>query len=217
VIPTIHPQGALAEAACDAIADVEVGGLGEQRALRFARRAIGEIAKIDQFTDVPRRGEIIYQLAVQAAQAINRFGTAETRAVAEELADIATQQQLSAPQEIDKVNQIDQFLRTGQYRQALALIQMTRGANSSAYQKVMFDNFEIIANLHLHRFNAAANGIDRILAAAAEGQHMYTHVKLACAEIGKALQATQAAWAGQSPRLAAQHAALRDLQQALSR
>ena len=46
---------------------------------------------------------------------------------------------------------------------------MTRGANPTAYQKVMFDNFEIIANLHLHRFNAAADGIDRILAAAAEG------------------------------------------------
>ena len=45
-----------------------------------------EIAKIEQFTDTPRRGEIIHQFAVQAAQAINRFGTAETRAVAEELA-----------------------------------------------------------------------------------------------------------------------------------
>jgi len=93
---------------------------------------------------------------------------------------------------------------------------MTRGASPSAYQKVMFDNFEIIANLHLHRFNAAANGIDRILAAAAEGQDMQTHVELACAEIGKALQATQAAWAGQSPRLAAQQAALRALHQQLT-
>ena len=59
---------------------------------------------------------------------------------------------------------------------------MTRGASPSAYQKVMFDNFEIIANLHLHRFNAAANGIDRILAAAGEGQHMHTHVDLLCGD-----------------------------------
>lgn len=208
VTPTIHPQCALAKAACDAIADVEVGGLGEQRALRFARQAIDEIAKIEHFTDAPRRGEIIYRLAVQAAQAINRFGTAETRAVAEELAGIANQQQLPAPQEIDKINQIDQFLRTGQYPQALTLIQMTRGANPTAYQKVMFDNFEIIANLHLHRFNAAADGIDRILAAAAEGPHMRTHVELACAEIDAALNATHASWAEKSTRLTAQRTAL---------
>uniref|UniRef100_A0A5Q5CFM9 NB-ARC domain-containing protein n=1 Tax=Mycobacterium sp. (strain JLS) TaxID=164757 RepID=A0A5Q5CFM9_MYCSJ len=208
VTPTIHPQCALAKAACDAIADVEVGGLGEQRALRFARQAVDEIAKIEHFTDAPRRGEIIYRLAVQAAQAINRFGTAETRAVAEELAGIANQQQLPAPQEIDKINQIDQFLRTGQYPQALAWIQMTRGANPTAYQKVMFDNFEIIANLHLHRFNAAADGIDRTLAAAAEGPHMRTHVELACAEIDAALNATHASWTGKSARLAAQHKVL---------
>ena len=208
VTPTIHPQCALAKAACDAIADVEVGGLGEQRALRFARQALDEIAKIEHFTDAPRRGEIIYRLAVQAAQAINRFGTAETRAVAEELAGIANQQQLPAPQEIDKINQIDQFLRTGQYPQALTLIQMTRGANPTAYQKVMFDNFEIIANLHLHRFNAAADGIDRILAAAAEGPHMRTHVELACAEIDAALKATHASWAEKSTRLTAQRTAL---------
>lgn len=209
VTPTIHPQCALAKAACDAIADVEVGGLGEQRALCFARRAIDEIAKIEQFTDVPRRGEIIYRFAVQAAQAINRFGTAESRAVAEELADIANQQRLPAPQEIDKINQIDQFLRTGNYLQALALIQMTRGANPTAYQKVMFDNFEIIANLNLHRFNAASDGIDRVLAAASEGPHMRTHVELACTEIGEALQVTHAAWAGRSTRLATQHTAVR--------
>lgn len=211
VTPTIHPQCTLAKAACDAIADVELGGLGEQRALRFARRAIDEIAKIEQFTNVPRRGEIIYRFAVQGAQAINRFGTAETRAVAEELAEIANQQQLSAPQEIDKINQIDRFLKTGHYPQALALIQITRGANPSAYQKVMFDNFEVIANLHLHRLNAAADGIDRILAAAAEGPHMQTHVKLACAEIGEALHATYAAWTGKSTRLAAQHKVLQTL------
>jgi hypothetical protein len=216
VTPTIHPQCALAKAACDAIADVEIGGLGEQRALGFAQRAIEEITKIDQFTGTPRRGEIIYQFAVQAAQAINRFGTDESRAVAEELAELATQQQLSAPQDIDKVNQIDQFLKTGQYQQALALIQITRGANPSAYQKVMFDNFEIIANLHLQRFNAAAAGIGRIRAAAADGQHMHAHVKIAYEEVAKALQATQAAWAGKSPRLAAEDAALRDLQQQLT-
>lgn len=61
------------------------------------------------------------------------------------------------------------------------------------------------------RLNAAADGIDRILAAAAEGPHMQTHVKLACAEIGKALHATYAAWTGKSTRLAAQHKVLQTL------
>jgi hypothetical protein len=105
VTPTIQPKCALAKAACDALADIQSGGLGEQRALSFARRAVKELEKIEPFTDSPRRGEIIRQFAVQGAQAINRFGTAETRTVAEDLAEIANRQQVSVPQEIDKVNQ----------------------------------------------------------------------------------------------------------------
>lgn len=216
VTPTIHPQCALAKATCDAIADVHTGGLGEQRALDFARRAIEEITKIEGFTEAPRRGEIVYQLAAQAAQAINLFNTPETRSVAEQLAEIATRQQLPVPQEIDKINQIHRFLKTGKYQQALALTRATRGTNPSAYQKIMFDNFEIIANLHLHRFNAAADGIDRILGAAAEGPHMHTHAELACVEIRQALQSTASAWSGGSPRLAAQTEALRELHQQLA-
>ncbi|MEA2771071.1 MAG: hypothetical protein QOD93_4033 [Acetobacteraceae bacterium] len=208
---TFHPQCAAAKAACDAIADAEVGGLGEHRALPLAARAIDALTKIEQFTDPPGRDRVIYQLAVQAAQAVNRFGTTETRSAAEQLDEIASRNQPSTPQEIDKINQIDQFLKTGRYPQALALIQITRGANPTAYQRVMFDNFEIIANLHLHRFDVAADGIDRILSAAAEGTHMRTHVDLARVEIEEALQATQPAWAGRSRRLAARRAALRDL------
>lgn len=203
VTPTIHPQCALAKATCDAISDVHTGGLGEERALGFARRAIEEITKIEGFTEVPRRGEIIYQFAAQAAQAVNLFSSAETRSMAEQLAEIATRQQISVPQEFDKINQIHRFLKAGQYQQALALTHATRGANSSAYQMVMFDNFEIIANLHLHRFGAAADGIDRVLAAAQEGPHMRAHAKLASAEIRVALQSTQSVWTEGFPRLAA--------------
>ncbi len=209
--PTIHPQCTLAKAACDAISDVHSGGLGEERAMSFARRAIKEITKIEQFADAPRRGEVIYQFAAQAAQAIYLFDTDETRVIAEQLAEIATRQQLSTPQEVDKINQIHRFLKTGQYRQALALCRTTRGPNPSAYQKVMFDNFEIIANLHLQSFDAAADGIDRVLAAAAEGPHMHAHAELASVEISEALQATRSAWAGRSNRLAAQAEALREL------
>ncbi|RIR15177.1 ATP-binding protein [Mycobacteroides abscessus] len=216
VTPTIQPQCALAKAICDAIADAHTGGLGEQRALGFARRAIEEIAKIEGFTEVPRRGEIVYQFAAQAAQAINLFSTPETRAVAELLAEIATRQQLSAPQEIDKINQIHRFLKAGQYQQGLALTRETRGTNPSAYQQIMFDNFEIIANLNLHRFDAAADGIDRILAAAAESPHMRAHAELACVEIGQALQATASAWSGRSPRLTTQTEEIRGLSQHLA-
>ncbi|WP_280827299.1 ATP-binding protein [Mycobacterium sp. OTB74] len=213
VEPTIHPQCFRAKAACDAIADVHSGGLGEQQALSFARRAIDEIVKIDQFTDAPRRGEVIYQFAAQAAQAINLFGTAETRSVAEELAAIATQHQPSVPQEIDKINQIHRFLKAGQYQQALALTRATRGTNPSAYQRIMFDNFEIVANLHLRRFDEAADGIDRVLVAAKAGPHMRAHADLASVEIGEALQVTRSAWAGQSVRLAAHSKAVADLHQ----
>jgi tetratricopeptide (TPR) repeat protein len=216
VTPTIHPQCALAKAACDAITDIQVGGLGQQRALVFARRAVEEISKIESFTDQPRRGEIIYQLAAQAAQAINLFGTTAARSVADDLAEIATRQQLSGPQDIDKINQIHRSLKTGQYQQALTLVRAARGADPSVYQKMMFDNFEVIANLHLNRFNAAADGIDRILAAAAEGPHTHSHAGLASAEIGEALQATHSAWNGRNARLANQANALRDLRQRLS-
>lgn len=208
VTPTIHPQCALAKATCDAISDVHTGGLGEERALGFARRAIEEITKIEGFTEVPRRGEIVYQFAAQAAQAVNLFSTVETRSVAEQLAEIATRQQISVPQEIDKINQIHRFLKAGKYQQALALTHATRSASSSAYQMVMFDNFEIIANLHLHRFAAAADGIDRVLAAAQEGPHMRAHAKLASVEIREAMHATQSVWTEGFPRLEALRSSL---------
>ncbi len=56
----------------------------------------------------------------------------------------------------------------------------------------MFDTFEIIGNLHLHRYDAAIRGLDRILATARE-QHMHTHIGLAGEEIGTALALTRPA------------------------
>jgi uncharacterized protein YaaN involved in tellurite resistance len=159
----VHPQAAAAKAAADAIADIEIGGLGEQCALPFARRAIDALNKVEQFTDQPRRGEVIYQFAVQAAQAINRFGTPQARELAEQLSDIAQRQQLSQPTDLDKVNQIDRLLRSGQYQQALALTRRVRAQNPTAYREVMFDNFETIANLRLHNFAAASTSLQRIL------------------------------------------------------
>ena len=67
----------------------------------------------------------------------------------------------------------------------------------------MFDNFEVIANLHLYRFSAAADGINRVLAAAQEGPHMRAHAKLASVEIREALHATQSVWTESFPRLSA--------------
>ena len=208
---TVHPQAAAAKAAADAIADIEIGGLGEQRALPFARRAIDALNKVEQFTDQPRRGEIIYQFAVQTAQAINRFGTPQARELAEQLRDIAQRQQLSQPTDLDKINQIDRLLRSGQYQQALALTRRVRAENPTAYREVMFDNFETIANLRLHNFAAASTSLQRILDAAGESHHMRPHFALAADEIGPALEATRAAWAGRSRRLAEQESALRAL------
>lgn len=53
--------------------------LGAQRALFFAQRTNQALNKIEQFTDQPRRGDVIYKIAVRAAQALNRFATLQTR------------------------------------------------------------------------------------------------------------------------------------------
>ena len=192
-------------------ADIETGGLGEQRALPFARRAIEALNKIEQFTDQPRRGDVIYPFAAQAAQAINRFDTPQARELAEQLSEIAQRQRLSRPTDLHKINQIDRLLRSDQYQQALALSRRVRAENPTAYREVMFDNFETIANLHLHRLDAASASLQRILDAANESHHMRPQIELAAEEIGVALEATRAAWAGRSQRLAEQEAALRAL------
>jgi tetratricopeptide (TPR) repeat protein len=208
---TVHPQAAAAKAAADAIADIEIGGLGEQRALPFARRAIEALNKIEQFTDQPRRGDVIYPFAAQAAQAINRFGTPQARELAEQLSEIAQRQRLSRPPDMHKINQINRLLRSGQYPQALTLSRSVRAENPTAYRDMMFDNFETIANLHLHRFDAASTSLQRILDAASESQHMRPQLELAAEEIGAALETTRVAWTARSRRLAEQESTLRAL------
>jgi tetratricopeptide (TPR) repeat protein len=210
---TVHPQAAAAKAAADGIADIDAGGLGEQRALPFARRAIEALNKIERFTDQPRRGDVIYPFAAQAAQAINRFGTPQARELAEQLSQIAQRQRLSRPPDLHKINQIDRLLRSGQYQQALTLSQRVRAENPTAYRDVMLDNFETIANLHLQRPDAASTSLQRILDAANESHHMRPQIELAAEEIGAALEATRPRWAGQSHQLAEQGAALRALTQ----
>jgi tetratricopeptide (TPR) repeat protein len=208
---TVHPQAAAAKAAADAIADIEAGGLGEHRALPFAHRAIQALTKLETFTDQPRRGEVIYPLAAQAAQAINRFGTPAARQLAETLAAIAGRQHLSRPADHDMISQIDRLLRTGRHQKALTLSQRARAENTNAYQDVMFDNFDTIAHLHLGNFNAAAISLQRILDAAHATPHMRPQVELAAEEIGAALATTRTAWSPRSPRLTEQEIQLRAL------
>ncbi len=201
---TPHPLGAAAKAAADAIADIEIGGLGEQRALPFARLAIQMLNKMEQLTDQPRRGDAIVQLAAQAAQAINRFGTPQARTLAEQLSEIAQRQRLSRPPDFQRINEIHYALRDGRYEQALTLTRRLRTENPNAYRDIMFDNFETIANLHLNRFDAATGSLQRILDAANETHHMRPQIELAAEEISTALEATRSAWAGRSRRLAEQ-------------
>lgn len=80
----------------------------------------------------------------------------------------------------------------------------------------MFDNFEVIANLHLGRFAPAADGIDRILAAAKDGPYLRAPLHAASTEVGEALAATRPPWIGKSPRLAAHQAKLQDLRTRLT-
>lgn len=208
---TVHPQAATAKAAADAIADIDAGGLGEARALPFARRAIQACARLEQFTDQPRRGQIIYQFAAQAAQAINRFGSPEARELAEQLAAIAQRQTVPQLTDMDKIQQIDQMLRGGQYQRALTLVRRTRSERQTAYSEVMFDSFETIAHLGLSHFGAASTTLQRVLDAGTGTDHLRPQVELAAEEIGTALERTRTAWAGRSQRLAQQEAQLRGL------
>jgi hypothetical protein len=142
------------------------------------------------------------------AQAINRFGTPQARELAEQLSEIAQHQRLSRPPDMHKINQINRLLRSGQYQQALTLSRSVRAENPTAYRDMMFDNFETIANLHLHRFDAASTSLQRILDAARESQ---PQLKLAAEEIGAALETTRVARTARSRRLAEQESTLRAL------
>jgi hypothetical protein len=163
---TVAPRGMVAKVACDAISDAKLGNLGFDLGARMAKCAIAELTTLEQFTDQPRRGDVIYPLAVQAAQSINGFGTSEARELAEQLAAIANRPQLSKVPDSAVINTIEKALKSGQFTQALALIKSARSGASALHHDIIFDNFEVIADLHLGRFAPAADGIDRILTAA---------------------------------------------------
>lgn len=209
---TVHPRGMAAKVACDAVSDAHLGNLGFDVAARMAQRAIAELTALEQFTDQPRIGDAVYPLAIQAAQSINSFGTPEARELAEQLAAIAQRQRLSRTPDSAIINTIDNALKGGQFPQALQLIMQVRSSFSEVHHRVMFDNFEVIANLHLRRFEAAADGIDRILAVAAEsGLYLQEAFKVMSIEVGNALTATRPSWIGRSPRLQTQHSKLIEL------
>ena len=208
---TVAPQGMVAKVACDAITDAMQGNLGSELAARMAQRAITELTRLEQFEDQPRRGDVIYPLAIQAAQSIKSFDTAEARELAKQLAAIATRQRLSKIPESAIINTIEKSLNTGQFTQALTLIHSARNNSPAVHQRIMLDNFEVIANLHLRRFATAADGIDRILATADGQSYLRAPLHIASIEIGDALAATRPSWIGNSPRLAAHQAKLQDL------
>lgn len=206
---TVHARGMAAKVACDAVSDAHLGNLGFDVAARMAQRAIAELTALEQFTNQPKIGDVVYPLAIQAAQSINNFDTPEARELAEQLAVIARRQDLSKMPDTAVINTIDNALKRGQFPQALQLILQVRGGFSALHHKVMFDNFEVIANLHLRRFEAAADGIDRILAVTDEsGPYLQEAFKVMSIEVGDALAATRPSWIGKSPRLRTQHSAL---------
>ena len=112
---------------------------------------------------------------------------------------------------VEQINQIHHSIKGGNFTGVLALIHQLRGPDSSVYDRIMYDSFEAIANLHLRRFTPAADVIDRVLGAAGGGRHLREHLKLACEEIGAALQASRPSWINRSARLSAQQAELRSL------
>ncbi|SPM40210.1 hypothetical protein MNAB215_2406, partial [Mycobacterium numidiamassiliense] len=208
---TVYARGAVAKAACDAISDAKLGNLGFDIAARMAQRAIAELTTLEQFTDQPKRGDVVYPLAIQAAQSINGFGTSEARELAEQLAAIAKRQRLSKIPDSAIINTIEKALKSGQFAPALAVIQSARSQLSAVHQIIMLDNFEVIADLHLGQFTAAADAIDRIFAVAGGEAYLRQVLGIVCIEVGDALTATRPSWIGRSPRLAAHHAKIIEL------
>jgi hypothetical protein len=215
---TVAPQGMVAKVACDAIADAMLGDLGTDVAVRMARNALAALTKLEQFEDQPKRGDVIYPLAAQAAQAIHSFDSAEAHEIANQFAAVANRQQLSKVPEAAIIKAIENSLKTGQFTRALQIVESARGGdNPAAHTSIMFDNFAVIANLHLRRFAAAADGIDRILYTAEGNPFLTAHLQAATTEIGNTLTATRTSWTGSSPRLASQQARLQDLSNQLAR
>lgn len=213
---TVYARGAVAKAACDAITDAKLGDLGFDVAARMAQRAITELMALEQFTDQPKRGDVIYPLAIQAAQSINGFGTSEARELAEQLAAIANRQQLSKIPDSAIINTIEKGLKNGQFAPALTMIKSARSRFSAVHQVIMLDNFEVIADLHLGQFAAAADAIDRIFAVAGGEAYLQQVLEIVCIEVGDALTATRPSWIARSPRLAAHHAKIIELRAQLA-
>jgi tetratricopeptide (TPR) repeat protein len=213
---TVYARGAVAKAACDAISDAKLGDLGFDVAARMAQRAITELTTLEQFTDQPKRGDVIYPLAIQAAQSINGFGTSEARELAEQIAAIANRQQLSKIPDSAIINTIEQALKNGQFGSALTVINSARSKFSAVHQIIMLDNFEAIADLHLGQFAAAADAIDRIFAVAGGEAYLQQVLGIVSIEVGDALTATRLSWIGKSPRLAAHETKLKEIRAQLA-
>jgi hypothetical protein len=208
---TVHARGMAAKVACDAVSDAHLGNLGFDVAGRMAQRAIAELTTLEQFADQPKIGDAVYPFAIQAAQSINSFGTPEARELAEQLAAISKRQHLSKIPDSAIINTIEKALKSGQFAPALAVIQSARSQLSAVHQIIMLDNFEVIADLHLGQFAAAADAIDRIFAVAGGEAYLQQVLGIVCIEVGDALTATRPSWIGKSPRLAAHHAEIIEL------
>ncbi|MFZ3395424.1 ATP-binding protein [Rhodococcus sp. 7Tela_A2] len=199
---TPHAQGMVTKAACDSVADAMLGGLDVDRAKALTRRALAELRKFGTIGN-PRLGGVIATLSIQAGQAAKKFEDREMKRLAVRLLEFASMQTVTEMPQLGHVMQIHNLLSGGYASQALELVQRVRPPNASVYDRVMFDNFEVIANLHLGNFPNAADGIDRILSLADNGNHLHDHLKLTFEQIGDALLRTQDSWSSRSPRLRA--------------
>jgi hypothetical protein len=213
---TPHAQGMAAKAACDVLADAALGRLNVGRASNFARRALIELRKFSASGN-PQIGGVVATLAIQAAQSVRTFDGRGMEEIAAKFTEIASRQTVTATPQVASVMQIEQLLKTGHHSQALALVRQVREPNASVYDRVMFDNFEVIAQLHLGHFTQASDGVDRILSVANSGRHLNDHLMFACRDIGTALDATQHSWTGMSTRLPAQQLDLQRLHATLAR
>jgi tetratricopeptide (TPR) repeat protein len=167
----LSPRGQtiITKAAADAIADTHMGELGVERALVLAERALQELRQLE-VADQPNNGELTYLCGRAAADALQRFDTAETEQYRGDFEDIAARQQRS-PSLTGMMQVINAANKSGRHRSALQVIDVARRAFPAAPNQLFLDHQAATAYLGLNEHREAAAAIGRVLDAET-GEHL---------------------------------------------
>ncbi|MFG3522054.1 ATP-binding protein [Nocardia nova] len=203
-------QHIAAMAACAALADTVLGGLGRQRCAIWADRALAELLKFEAVAG-PGAGDLVVRLAIQAGQSVGQSHIETKQILIDKFGEIARRQRISETPEATRIVRLQTLAVQGKFTAVLELVQQMRGPNPSADEQVMYDHFDAIAYLHLGRFSDAEQAITQILSLAGRWSYLHASLTLACRAIDKALLTTRPTWLIQAPQLQKQHRAVQQL------